>query len=138
MTLATGALYGVWYNQTSPSRDAGEFGGSHLRYGEFLGRLRTERTGLAPRPPLTVLDGGFYNNAGFAAYDPMLKFYADLSAERGLPITVVHDPDRLAPGGVFASCDPPAIAALRESRSVRTLLDDRGCVLARLGAADPS
>ncbi len=137
LALAGGALYGVWYDQTSPSWDAGEFGGPHLRYGEFLAHLRAERTGLAIGPRLTVLDGGFYNNAGFAAYDPMLKFYAELSAQRGLPVTVVHDPDGLAPGATFASCDPPAVAALRGSRSLQLLLTDQGCVLARVGAWSP-
>ncbi len=85
-----------------------------------------------------MLDGGFYNDAGFAAYNPMLKFYADLSATRGLPVTVVHDPDALPAGAVFASCDPPAIASLRGSRSLKPLLKDQGCLLARIGAERPN
>ncbi len=136
--LAAGALYGVWYNQTSPSWDAGEFGGPHLRYGEFLGRLRAQRFVLGIGPRLTVLDGGFYNDAGFAAYNPMLKFYAELSATRGLPVTVVHDADDLAPGAAFASCDPPAMAGLGKSHRLQTLLSDQGCALARMGAEKPS
>ncbi len=134
--LASGAFYGVWYNQTSPSWDAGEFAGAHLRYGEFLARIRAERGRLAIGPRLTVLDGGFYNNAGFAAYDPMLKFYAELSAKRGLPVTVVHDPDDMPPGAVVASCDPPALATLGQSHPLRPLLRNEGCVLAQIGA-DP-
>ncbi|WP_174300186.1 glycosyltransferase family 39 protein [Caulobacter sp. S45] len=135
--LAGGALCGVWYAQASPSRDAGEFGGAHLRYGEFLARIRAEGPRLGVGARLTVLDGGFYNNAGFVAYNPMLKFYADLSGQRGLPVTVVHDPDELDAGDAIASCDPTALAALGRSHALQPLMSDRGCLLARIGADRP-
>ena len=135
--LAGGALQAVWYAQSLPRRDAGEFGGAHVLYGEFLGHLREDRSALGIGPRLTVLDAGFFNNAGFADYDPMLKFYAELSARQGLPVTVIHDPGDLSPGDRVASCDPPALSVLREDFTLMPLVSERGCVLVSVGAPAP-
>ena len=135
--LAGGALCALDVSQTASGPTAGEFGGAHLRYGEFLERLRSQQARLRLGPTLTVLDGGFYNDAGFAHYDPMLKFYAERSARRGLAIRVVDDVSGLAQGEAIASCDPEALSALRTSRRLTPLLTERGCVLATLGAGPP-
>ena len=135
--LAGGAFFGIWYNQTSPDWDAGEFGGAHLRYGEFLAEVRAQAPRLGFGSKLTVVDGGFYNDAGFADYDPMLKFYAELSGRRRLAVSVVHDVGAVAVGDTAASCDPQALAALRQADRLQPLLADRGCLLARVTAVSP-
>ncbi len=132
--LAGGVVFGLWYNQVGWS--ANGTAGPHFRYGEFLARMRALQPG-GPITNVTVVDTGFHNDAGFAAYDPMLKFYAELSAREGLRVSVVPTLAGLADGEVVASCDPWALRALTgayrlQPMLVQTTPRGEGCVMARL------
>ena len=99
--------------------------------------MRAEAPRLGVARKITVVDQGFYNNAGFSNYDPMLKFYAELAGHRGLAVSVVHDAGSVAIGDAVASCDPQALAALHAAAHLHTLVSDQDCRLARVTAVTP-
>jgi hypothetical protein len=143
LLLAGTAAFGLWWGSSLAARTAAEPGRVQFNYGPLLAAARSK--GVAG--PLTVLDTGFYNDAGFAAYDPMLKFYADLSAARGLAVSVVHTDDgELEAGALVATCDPRAMRRLDDDYRLTRVLDVQGCRLDRVagealetaGSGDPA
>ncbi len=134
LALAGGAGWALWWSQSGASWGHGPADGAHFRYGALLQAIE-ER---APGSQVTVVDGGFRNDAGFADYDPMLKFYAGLEGRRGLAVAIVHSADGLARGQTVASCDPDAEADLRDAYDLRPMLWSRGCFAARVVSALPA
>ena len=126
-----GCACAVAANQACPRRCPASVGGAHLRYGEYLEAVR--RRGFGPKT--TVLDTGFGNDAGFAAYDPMLAFYAGIESRGGLKVRVVHAMQAWGAGEGVGGCDPAATAALRRDPRLTPVLSGDGCVLFRAGAA---
>ena len=78
------------------------------------------------------MDGGFHNDAGFRAYDPMLKFYAELAARRGLAISIVHDVGGLRAWTSVASCDPQVLHDLQHAYRLQLITSGQGCLLQRV------
>ena len=132
--LALGLVNAVLQSQACPQHCPAGMGGPRLRQGEFLHAVRR----LDPPRPVTVLDGGFYNDAGFAAYDPMLKFYADLEGARGLAVRVVHGLGRWAPGERVGGCGAAAASALRRDPRLAPILSVDGCTLFRAASDRPA
>ena len=128
LVLAAGAGFGLWWNQSGASWASRSPGAVQLGYGPFLRKLRAR--GVSS--PLTVVDTGFHNDAGFAAYDPMLKFYAEDLAPRGLSLRIVHLAEGLQPGQAVATCDPRTMRVLRQAYSLTAVWSDSGCLSARV------
>ena len=131
LVLACGAVYAIACNQLYATGPAGSLAVSQMQYGELFAALRTHGV----TSPVAVLDSGFHNDAGFVAYDPMLKFYAELFDHKGLRLTVTHQADGLSSGQLAATCDPRVLQALQEDYRLQPLLTRRGCLLARIGEA---
>ena len=130
-TLLGGAAFGLWWNQSGASWRAAYADPAHLRYGELFAAL-----GARGGPSrVTVVDTGFPNDAGFAAYDPMLKFYAEQARRRGLEVRIVQSARGLAPGAWAASCDVAGIARLASAYRLAASRTVAGCLYGRIVAA---
>ena len=89
-------------------------------YGALFDALHAAGTGR-----VVIVDGGYPNAAGFADYDPLLRFYTGLQS--GLKLDVVTPGTDLAPGILAATCDP----ALRPDFTLRlrdVMWQNRWCV----------
>ena len=129
--LVAGCAWAIAANQACPRRCPASVGGAHLRYGEYLDAVRRRGFG----PATTVLDTGFGNDAGFAAYDPMLAFYAGTEGRLGLKVRVAHALQPWGAGEGVGGCDSAAIAVLRRDPRLSPVLTGNGCVLFRAAAA---
>ena len=128
--LLGGAAFGLWWNQSGASWRPAYADPAHLRYRELFDVL-SARGGPSS---VTVVDTGFPNDAGFAAYDPMLGFWAAQARRRGSDVRIVHAARGLAPGGWAASCDAAAIRALVRTRELAEGRTLAGCVYGRVRA----
>jgi hypothetical protein len=118
----------VGTNLTARTTSHGDLDCPQYGYARLFDRLEA----LRPARPVTVVDGGFPNDAGFKAYNPVLKFYALRETTRGLGLEVRVSDERLAPGQLVASCDPSALQDLRDDYRLATRLTERACVLAEV------
>jgi hypothetical protein len=112
-------------SQTARTSTHGDLDGPQFDYARLFARIEAAR----PARSIIAVDDGFYNDAGFRAYNPILKFYALREASRGLRVDARGSDADLPDGSDVATCDPAALGELREDYSLRPMLRDGACVL---------
>ena len=126
VTLGAGVGYVLWWSQSAASWRAFYPDPAQLRYGELFRAMQAQgRIGY-----VTVVDGGFANDAGFTAYDPMLTFYAGVYDRRGLQVRVVPSARDLPLDAWAASCDARAVTSLQRLYRLSSVNLTKGCVSA--------
>ena len=97
-------------------------------YGRFLSRLKAVGTPA----PVTAVDSGLPNSAGFANYDPLLQFYARELGQQGWLVSVQPPGEPIASGTRVVTCDPVSLAWLNRSYLGVTDVRDATCTLMRV------
>lgn len=131
--LSLGVLNCLYLNQVRFPRQARQADHAQF-YGQFLKRLQTDNVGSG----LVIVDSGVSNNAGFEAYNPILKFYAEIAEEHGISVSVVQPGFRLAFGTLTASCDAKSLAWLTNRYEFMVRHSDAWCAFGQIGnSLDP-
>ncbi len=98
----------------------------------FYGQLLATARNTTGSSHLLVIDSGIPNGAGFAAYNPILRFYSMLAADHGLIVTQAVPGTAIAPGTWVGSCDPKSRSWLDATYRMDVPHTDRYCVLGRV------
>lgn len=126
--LLLGVLGCLYLNQVRFPEQARHFENAQF-YGQFLKRLQM----MNAAPSVVIVDNGVLNNAGFKAYNPILKFYAGIAEEHGMSVSVVEPGFRLPSGTLTASCDPKSLLWLRNRYEFIVRRSDAWCAFGQIG-----
>jgi 4-amino-4-deoxy-L-arabinose transferase-like glycosyltransferase len=99
-------------------------------YGKTLAKMN----GLGIRGPVTILDNGVRNNAGFSHYNPMPLFFAQQAALMGMSVSVQSTDRSLPMSGWVLTCDPTlrGVVGGLEVGTMKNLEVDGPCLYGRL------
>ncbi|MGC1302195.1 MAG: glycosyltransferase family 39 protein [Caulobacteraceae bacterium] len=123
--LAATLGFALVASQTARTSTHGDLDGPQFDYARLFARIEAAR----PARSIIAVDDGFYNDAGFRAYNPILKFYALREASRGLKVDVRGSDADLPDGSDVATCDPAALGELKEDYSLTPRLREGACTL---------
>lgn len=99
-------------------------------YGPFLAEARQH----TPLNGAMIVDRGLPNDAGFAYYNPIARFFVEDAASHGEYIRLATPGTPVARATPLITCDPGIRDALRARHSFMVLYGDSRCVLGRLAA----